>query len=114
MRVNKGIRFLVLWAAVLACGDAVAAHKTADHKTVDTPKQALAIGMKVCDQSWGVYKRSQGQPWKLNPKQWNAKLDGDHWLVWMGDEQKPSMHIRVAHDGTPPNVRTDCILTFRE
>ena len=112
MRVDKGIRFLVLWAVMLACGDvAAAAHKD---KTVDTPKQALAIGMKVCDQSWGVYKRSQGQPWKLNPKQWNAKLDGDHWLVWTGDEQKPSMHILVARDGRPPNVRTDCILTFRE
>ena len=80
---------------------------------VDTPKQAIAIGMKACNTSWGAYEKRMGNKWKADPKQWNARLDGDYWTVWMGDEQKPSMHIKIARDGRPPDAYKDCFMSFK-
>jgi hypothetical protein len=80
---------------------------------VETPKQAIAIGMKACNKSWGAYEKRMGNKWKADPKLWNARLDGDYWTVWMGDERKPSMHIRVSRDGRPPDAFKDCLMTFK-
>jgi hypothetical protein len=80
---------------------------------VDTSKLAIAIGMKACDKSWGAYEKRMGHKWKADPKQWNAKPDGDYWTVWTGDENKPSMHIKVARDGRPPDAFKDCFMSFK-
>jgi hypothetical protein len=94
---------------VLAFAGVAAAAKTTP---VDTPKQAIAIGIKACDKSWGAYQKRMGNKWKADPKLWNAKQDGDYWAVWMGDEKKPSMHIKVARDGRPPDPFKDCFMTI--
>jgi hypothetical protein len=80
---------------------------------VDTSKQAIAVGMKACGKSWGAYEKRMGKNWKSDPKLWNAKQDGDYWTVWMGDEKKPSMHIKVARDGRPPDPFKDCFMSFK-
>lgn len=95
---------------VLAFSGVAGATKTTP---VDTPKQAIASGMKACDKSWGAYEKRMGKKWKADPKQWNAKPDGDYWTVWMGDEKTPSMHVKVARDGRPPDPFKDCFMSFR-
>ncbi len=81
---------------------------------VKTPEQAIAIGWKACDDSWGQLARQNGQIVKFQPEMWHARLTGDHWKVWAGDEASPGMHIDVRTDGRPPDGETECYNTFSD
>lgn len=80
---------------------------------VRTPAQAIAIGTKACDDSWGKLARDVGDPAYLRPAGWNARLDGDYWKVWYGsDEKQTGMYIYVRRNGVPPDPDRDCKAVF--
>jgi hypothetical protein len=81
---------------------------------VKTPEQAIAIGWKACDGSWGQLSRQNGLIFKFRPEMWHARLTGDHWKVWAGDEGNPGMHIDVRTDGRPPDGATECYNTLSD
>jgi hypothetical protein len=82
--------------------------------SVKTPEQAIAIGWKACDESWGKQARQNGQTFEFRPETWHARLINDHWKVWSGDEASPGMHLDVRADGRPPDGAKECDLTFQD
>jgi len=80
---------------------------------VRTPAQAIAIGTKACDDSWGKLARDNGEPAVMNPAGWNARRAGDFWKVWYGsDERQTGMYIYVQRNGLPPEPDRDCKAIF--
>jgi hypothetical protein len=82
--------------------------------SVTTPEQAIAIRWKACDDSWGQQARQNGQTFEFHPEAWYARLIGDHWRVWSGNEASPGMHIDIRVDGQPPNGTKECDLALQD
>lgn len=73
---------------------------------VKTPEQAIAIGGNACSDVAKV---------EFRPDMWRARLDGDHWKVWYGpDERRTGNYIYVAVDGRPPDGPNQCELVFQD
>jgi hypothetical protein len=97
---------IVISTATVACSSGPA---------VRTPEQAIAIGWKACDDSWGKTLRQNGQTFQFRPEIRHARLVGDHWRVWSGsDEANPGMHVDVPTDGRRPDGETECHTTLAD
>lgn len=75
---------------------------------------AISLAAKACAASWGAYSRSQGRDWTVDPKKWRARLVGEHWKVWQGDENNPSLSVEVPANGQPLDPETSCKLQFQD
>lgn len=77
---------------------------------VSTSEQAIAVADKACDDSWGRYARSNNVPWHVDRSRWEARVEDDHWRVWIGDENKPELSVNVPRDGHPLDANEACDL----
>lgn len=82
----------------------------ANHAAVDA-SQAISLANHACYEWWGKMGEENGVPWTR--RDWHAKLAGDHWTVWDGDEALPSMVINVPLNGRKPDPRT-CKIAFTD
>jgi hypothetical protein len=80
---------------------------------VATPEAAIGIGWKVCDDFWGKFVRKVGRKSEpFQPEMWRARLDGDHWHVWMGSGTVETIQVDVPLDGRPLDPETACRIIF--
>ena len=78
---------------------------------VKTPEHAIAIGGKACSDA----AKEIGRAVEFRPEMWRARLDGDHWKVWYGPEERlTGEYIYVSVDGRPPDGRSECELVFQD
>ena len=101
-KMRSGRWALVL--VVLLCG-------CVSSQAVDDQQTAIAIASKACASSWGKAMKQQGGTWKVEPSEWRARLDGQVWKVWTGDEAAPILLVYVPRSGPRP---TDCDLRFQD
>lgn len=74
--------------------------------TADAAKKAA---WQICDGDWGELLRSNGgDVLPFDPKNWHAKLDGDHWHVWVGPENAQGTWVDVPVDGHHPPAGRGC------
>ncbi len=80
---------------------------------VTTSEQAISVGLRACDESWGKQIRINGGTFPFDAKIWHARLEGDHWKVWTGsDEANPGMLINVLANGRSPDGEKECDMIF--
>jgi hypothetical protein len=65
---------------------------------VTTPAQAIAVGMRACAE---VDK-------DMPTSGWHAEMQGDHWHVWQGAENRSGPEIDVPRSGRRPDGYKDC------
>jgi len=79
----------------------------------NTAAMAIKLADKACAASWGKESRRYGTDWKVDPKRWHARIVGDHWKVWTGDEKAPGLSISIPLLGS--KVDPDmCDLHFQD
>jgi len=80
---------------------------------VTDAQTAITLADKACDESWGTQSRINGQEWHIDRKDWRARVIGDHWKVWTGDEKQPNVSMNVPLDGRKPDSGS-CDLLFQD
>ena len=96
----RGRAITIATAALLVSG-------CAQMTAVTTPARAISLADRACYDSWGKDVEKSTGTWDIDPKRWHARLEGDHWLVWNGDDPDiDAMSIDVPRDGTPPDPGT--------
>jgi hypothetical protein len=98
-------------SATLVCLAGLIVSACAYGPPVKTPEAAIALADKACYQGWG---RHQGglRDWANLHNEWHARLVGDDWKIWTGEEASPGYSISIASDGRRPNGPNECKLTF--
>jgi hypothetical protein len=97
-------------ASLIAAGLFVAA---CAHPRGVGAETAISLADKACDESWGADARRQGSEWHVNREDWRARVIGDHWKVWVGDEEKPALSVNIPRDGRVPDSDS-CELLFQD
>ena len=69
-------------------------------------RQAISAASTACRLGWGKVIQDYENP------QWQARLKGDHWYVWSGDEIDPLYSVEVPLNGTKLAPSKSCRLRF--
>ena len=69
---------------------------------------AVLAATQACDQSWGEMSRRNGNPFHVDESQWHAHRSGDHWHVWMGDENMPGLSVDAPLNGSHLDPKKSC------
>jgi hypothetical protein len=103
------MRLPLLIVAALGIAGCVAQAQVIDEQA------AIRLADKACASSWGaeVQRRGRGT-WNVQANQWKARLVGDHWKVWAGDEAGPWLSVDVPSDGSPIDGYKTCKVQLQD
>ncbi len=95
----RGLSRSILFACFLAA---------CAHSPMVDKKSAIALAYRACDEGWGRLARRMGQPFLLRRSDLQAKLEGDHWHVWVGKEDLPGIQVDVPLRSSRLDPRHSC------